>query len=207
MAGNNINSFIEDFIKRGVLKTKAVIDAFGKVDRTDFLPEDLKEQAYINEPLSIGTGQTISQPETVAFMLELLQPRKNQKIWDIGMGSGWQTSLLAEIVGPKGRVYAMERIGEVFDFGKQNIKKRGYRNIKLILRDATKGVGKKILFDRIIATASGEIVPQVWFDYLKVNGRMVLPIRESIWLYVKKGANKFYKKEYKGFAFVPLISE
>ena len=94
-----INPFIDGFIKQGVLKTPAIIEAFKKIDRADFVTPELKERAYINEPLPIGEGQTISQPYTVAFMLELLQPESGNKIFEIGFGSGWQTAILAEIVG------------------------------------------------------------------------------------------------------------
>ena len=89
---------IKELMEEGILKTPSIIGAFEKVDRKDFVPEELKDKAYLNTPLPIGYGQTISQPLTVAFMLELLQPQTGDKVLEVGSGSGWQTALLACIV-------------------------------------------------------------------------------------------------------------
>ena len=214
-----INPFIEDFVKQGVLKTPRIIEAFSKIDRADFVPKELKENAYINEPLSIGEGQTISQPYTVAFMIELLQPESGDKIFEIGFGSGWQTAILAHIVSQKsqisnlksqnlGRIYAVERISELFRFGRKNISKYNFIKkgiVKTIGGDATLGLKRHAPFDRIIAAASGEEVPKAWLKELKVGGRLVAPIKNSIWLYIKKSTTEFEKKEFPGFVFVPLV--
>ncbi len=204
------NPSVLDLIKQGVLKTPRIIKAFEKIDRADFVPQELKENAYINEPLPIGEGQTISQPYTVAFMIELLQPKSGDKIFEIGFGSGWQTALLAEIIGKKGKIYAVERIKELFEFGIKNISiynfiKKGI--VKTILGDATMGLKKYAPFDKIIAAASGDKVPEAWLKELKIGGRLVMPIKESIWLYIKKSEKEFERKEYPGFVFVPLVSE
>ncbi len=207
---SNINPFTNKFIKQGVLKTPRIIDAFKKIDRADFVPTELKEQAYINQPLSIGEGQTISQPYTVAFMLELLQPNAGDKVFEIGFGSGWQTALLAEIIGKSGRVYAVERIPELYRFGRYNIAKYNFIKkgiVKTIGGDATLGLKRHAPFDRIIAAASGKEVPEVWLKELKIGGRLVAPIKNSIWLYIKKSTMEFEKKEYPGFVFVPLIKD
>lgn len=217
------NLFLDNLLKQGVLKTPAIIEAFKKIDRADFIPPELKERAYINEPLPIGEGQTISQPLTVAFMLELLQPEPGNKIFEIGFGSGWQTALLAYIVSEKGgksqvpssklqtrgMIYAVERIPELFRFGRKNVAKYGFiKNgiVKMIGGDATLGLKRHAPFDRIIAAASGKEVPEEWLKELKIGGRLVAPVKESIWLYVKTGKNEFSKKEYPGFIFVPLVS-
>ncbi len=205
----NINPFVSDFIKQGVLKTPRIIEAFKKIDRADFVPLELKRDAYINEPLPIGEGQTISQPLTVAFMIELLQPKSGDKIFEIGFGSGWQTALLAEIIGKSGKVFAVERIPKLFRFGRKNIAKYGFiKNgiVKAIGGDATLGLKRHAPFDRIIAAASADEIPDEWLHELKVGGRLVTPVKESIWLYIKKSQNKFEKKEYPGFVFVPLVS-
>lgn len=90
-----MEELINDLIKQGYLKTPLIIEAFKNIKRKDFVSADLKDQADVNAPLPIGYSQTISQPLTVAFMLELLQPKPGEKILDIGAGSGWQTALLA----------------------------------------------------------------------------------------------------------------
>ncbi len=202
-------NLINSLIKNGYLKTPAVIEAFKKIDRADFVPQELKERAYINEPLPIGERQTISQPLTVAFMIELLQPRIGDKIFEVGFGSGWQTALLAEIIGESGKVFAVERIRGLFEFGTKNIStynfiKKGI--VRTILDDAMMGLKKYAPFDKIIAAAAGDKVPEAWFKELKIGGRLVIPIKESIWLYIKKSEKEFEKQEFPGFVFVPLVS-
>ena len=203
-----MNTFVSDLIKQGVLKTPLIIEAFKKINRADFVPPELKERAYVNEPLPIGKGQTISQPLTVAFMLELLQPEPGNKIFEIGFGSGWQTAILAEIVEVKGRIFAIERIPEIFRFGRKNIAKYNFiKNgiVKTIGGDATLGLKRHAPFDRIIAAASGKEMPEEWLKELKVGGCLVAPIKESIWLYIKKSSKEFKKQEFPGFVFVPLV--
>ncbi|MGB9681196.1 MAG: protein-L-isoaspartate O-methyltransferase family protein, partial [Minisyncoccia bacterium] len=117
---------IKELIEEGVLKSPKLIEAFLKIDRKDFVLEDLKEYAYLNQPLSIGFGQTISQPLVVAFMLELLEVQEGEKILDIGSGSGWTTALLSYLTGEKGKVFAIERIPELKEFGEENVKKYNF---------------------------------------------------------------------------------
>lgn len=188
-----------------VLISKNIKDAFLKVDRVDFVPEDMKDQAYIDQALPIGEGQTISQPMVVAFMLELLQPKKGDKIMDVGAGSGWQTALLAEIVGDKGQIDAIEVIPQLLRQAKKNLRKYGFKNIKFFRQNARGSLPEKAPFDGIIAGASGEEIPSTWKEQLKINGRIVAPIGTSVFLYTKKTANRFVIQEYSGFIFVPLI--
>src|SRR3989338_3825009 len=109
----------DDLRKKGVLKNPRLIEAFRAVDRKKFVPKEFEDYAYIDEPLSIGEGQTISQPWTVAFMLELLGPKPGENIMEIGYGSGWQTALLAAVGA---NVWAIERIENLCKWGKDNVK-------------------------------------------------------------------------------------
>lgn len=203
-----MEKLIEQLIQQGYLKTPRIIEAFKKIKREDFVLEKLKEDADINAPLPIGHGQTISQPLTVAFMLELLQPEPGDKILDIGAGSGWQAALLAYCVSHQdktGKVFAMERIPELLEFGKKNVEKYNFKTVNFVCGDGSRGLEMEAPFDKIIAAASAEEIPQAWKEQLKVEGRLVTPVQSSIWLLIKKSDEKFREQEFPGFAFVPLV--
>jgi protein-L-isoaspartate(D-aspartate) O-methyltransferase len=202
---------VDSLIVKGWLKTPRLIEAFRKIKRVDFLPDEFRDLADLDEALPIGFNQTISQPLTVAFMLELLQPQPDEKILDIGSGSGWTTALLAEIVGPKGKVIALELIPELMEWGRQNVAKYGFiekRIAQFICADGSRGYGKEAPYNKILASASiqGKL-PQAWKEQLRVGGRIVSPIGNSIWLFIKKSQTEFEEKEFPGFVFVPLIAE
>lgn len=204
---------INELIKQKYLKSTNIIAAFKSIKRADFVTVKIKrhysdqEIADYNAPLAIGFGQTISQPLTVAFMLELLQPQAGDKILDIGSGSGWQTALLAYIAGQKGFVYAIELIEQLKEFGRQNAAKYGFKNTEFICADGSKGLSEKAPFDKIIAAAASKKLINIWIDQLKPNGRLVCPIKNSIWLFIKNQDGSISKKEHPGFVFVPLITD
>ncbi len=195
--------------REGYLKTPAIIQAFEKVDRKDFVRENEKEIAYQNSALPIGHEQTISQPLVVAFMLELLQPKKGEKILDVGTGSGWQAALLAELVGTKGKIIAVECVSELAGFARKNILKYKIlaKRVEIIQGDGSFGFPAEAPFDRIVAAASAEHVPAAWKKQLKEGGCIVAPVRESIVRLRKTGEKTFEKEVFYGFRFVPLISE
>ena len=207
---------VDSLIKEGWLKTPRIIEAFRQIKRVDFLPDDIKDLAELNEALPIGYGQTISQPLVVAFMLELLDPRPGDKILDVGSGSGWTTTLLAEIVTSnkqqekKGKVIAIDKIPELVEFGKKNTEKYNFVEkgiVEFICADGSKGYQKEAPYDKILASASARELPKPWKEQLKIGGRIVTPIGSSIWLFIKKTERDFEEFEYPGFVFVPLISE
>lgn len=210
----NVNSEREDLINSlindGYLKTPVIIEAFKAIDRQDFVSSENKSEAYVNAPLSIGFGQTISQPLTVAFMLELLEPKAGDKILDIGCGSGWQTALLAQIAGESGKVIGIERIPELKEMTEANIAKYGFLSkgvAEIILSDGSKGYKKEAHYDKIIAAAAAkESIPEEWKKQLKIGGRIVAPVENSIIVIDKVGKNEYSQKEYFGFSFVPLIT-
>ena len=202
-----------DFLKaEGVLKSPRIIDAFEAVDRKDFVPQEMAEVAYADEPLPIGFGQTISQPSTVAFMLEHLAANEGDVVFDVGSGSGWQTALLARIVGPKGRVYTAEIVSELCEFSRENIKK--YKELaELIISEcgnAAVGVAslpQKESLDKIIVAATLDEVSAIWRVQLKVGGKMIYPSHESLFEETKISAGEFKLVKYPGFVFVPFVKE
>ena len=220
-------TLIENLIQEGWLKTPRIIEVFRKIKRVDFLPEDIKNLAELNEALPIGYGQTISQPLVVAFMLEQLEPKEGDKILDIGSGSGWTTALLAEIVGSKGKIIAIDIIPELVEFGKNNVEKYNFiekKIVEFICDDGSKGYQKEAPFDKILVSATAERLSPAWKEQLKIGGRIVTPIGSSIWLFVKKSegdeavassspsllrskSSVFQEIEYPGFAFVPLVTK
>jgi len=207
--------------RTGVLSPKSepqILEAFGAIDRADFLPDELKSSAYSDEAFPIGHGQTISQPYTVAFMLKLLQPKAGEKIMDVGAGSGWQTALLAYIVAPLsgpttkwGKVFAVERVAELCGFGRANISKYNFAEgiVEWFCQNASAGLPDKAPVDKIIAAASivDYKVPKIWEEQLKAGGRMVVPIGNSVWLFIKQKDGTFQEKEFPGFVFVPFIKD
>ena len=205
---DNVDELINKLIKQGTLYSYEVIDAFRNINRRDFVPDNYADFAYEDCALPIGHNQTISQPTTVAFMLELLEPHEGDIILDIGSGSGWQSALLAHIVGPSGHVYAIELIPELKIFGEKNIEKYGFIQsgvVTCLCMNAKNGLSQKAPFDRIIAAATTDTVPSAWKKQLKVGGKIVVPKKESIYLIEKKTEDKFEEKEFPGFVFVPFV--
>lgn len=215
-------NLIQEIIDSGYLKSPHIIEAFLAVDRKDFVVSEYQAEAYIDIPLPIGFGQTISQPLTVAFMLELLDPQKGDKILDVGSGSGWTSALLSYLVSNEGKntdgkVIAIERIPELKEFGEKNAAKYNFVKkgiVKFFCADGSKEIsdicsllGLKDGFDKILCSAAVEKAPSEWLKALKIGGRLVAPFGGEIQLWVKKSANDFEKQSFKGFSFVPLISD
>ncbi|KKQ06534.1 MAG: Protein-L-isoaspartate(D-aspartate) O-methyltransferase [Candidatus Moranbacteria bacterium GW2011_GWF1_36_4] len=203
-----MNRLANNLIQKGVLKSDNIIRAFSEVNRAEFVPSDMVSEAEADIPLPIGYGQTISQPTTVAIMLELLNPEEGQNILDVGSGSGWTTAILACISGERGKVTALERILELCEIGKDNIDKFDFLNkyqIEFQCIDATEGFEKNAPYDRILVSAEVEEIPESFKRQLKIGGKMVIPIHNSICYVEKKSEDDFYVEEFPGFVFVPFI--
>ncbi len=217
---NSNEELVDYLINKGALKTPEIIEAFLKVDRVDFVPVEFKNEAYNNYPLEIGEGQTISQPETVAFMLELLQPKFGEKILDIGSGSGWTSNLLAYLVSNQGKkldkdkkvgqVLAVEIKEKLCLLGKENSKKYNFISkgiLKFFCQDGSLGLKEYAPFNKILISASLQKENQVaiFIEQLADNGYLVCPIGNSIYFFEKR-KNEIIKKEFEGFIFVPLVN-
>mgnify|MGYP001613374247 FL=1 len=205
-----MQELVEYLKEQGVLRSPQIIRAFSAINREDFVSPDMKGWAQTDEVLPLPSGQTISQPYVVAFMLEKLEPKEGQKILDIGAGSGWTTALLASLVGQKGKVIGIEVLEELAAFGKTNVAKynfieKGIANIFCL--NGEKGYAKEAPYDGILVSASlaEPDIPPAWKEQLKIGGKIVVPIQHSIWVFTKEDENHFARKEYPGFAFVPFI--
>jgi len=203
---------VEHLIKSGVLRTPHIITAFRAIDRNDFVPQDWQSVAYEDYPIPIGYGQTISQPYTVAFMLELLQPKPGQKILDVGSGSAWTTALLAHIVGLKGKVFGIEIIPGLVEFGKQNVAKYRFDHAQILQAGPPAGeAGKKLglpkeaPFDKILASAAANKLPKELIQQLQIGGTLVVPVRNDVLRVQKISAKETAVETFPGFAFVPLV--
>lgn len=198
------NDLIRHLINTSALKSKNIIKAFENIDRADFVYDSIVSDIYEDYPLQIGYRQTISQPTTVALMLEMLYPSEGQKILDIGSGSGWTTAILSFIVGDRGSVLGVERVEELVEFGSNNLEKYGFNNSKITQAGNILGVpGEK--FDRILVSAAADEFPTELLEQLKNNGKLVIPIRNSIYEITKKENGEVEAIEHYGFTFVPLI--
>ncbi|MDD5211681.1 MAG: L-isoaspartyl protein carboxyl methyltransferase [Sulfuricurvum sp.] len=197
---------IDFLIASGSLYSSNLIKAFRRHNRNIFVPQELQSETYGDYPLSIGMGQTISQPTTVAIMLELLQPVAGNRVLDIGSGSGWTTALLASAVEPNGFVEGIERIPSLVEYGKSSLHKAGIINASIEFASPS-ALGKPgHLYDRILVSASADKLPSLLLDQLKNEGTLVLPIGHSIWRITKGLDGKLTLYEFPGFRFVPLIA-
>ena len=153
--------------------TEPVMRVMGKVPRHEFVPDEVKSQAYENRPLPIGYGQTISQPYIVALMTELLQPAADFKVLEIGTGSGYQAAVLAELTN---QVYTIEIIEELGQQAQERFARLDIANVKTRIGDGYYGWPEQALFDAIVVTAAADHVPPPLIRQLNPGGRMIIPV-------------------------------
>jgi protein-L-isoaspartate(D-aspartate) O-methyltransferase len=185
----------------------AVRAAMGKVERHRLVPPGEASRAYRNHPLPIGNGQTISQPYIVALSTDLLQPRPQDVILEVGTGSGYQAAVLAEVVS---RVYSIELIPDLGNSARQRLGELGYRNVELRIGDGYAGWPDKAPFDGIVVTAAAPRVPKALVEQLKTGGRMVIPVGgegeiQYLKLLTKRADGGVDEKRVLPVRFVPLV--
>ncbi|MCX7705798.1 MAG: protein-L-isoaspartate(D-aspartate) O-methyltransferase [bacterium] len=194
---------VEHQIKSRGIKNPAVLSAFLKIPREKFVPADLQVCAYDDCPLPIGYGQTISQPYMVAIMTELAEPTKEEKVLEIGTGSGYQTAILCELGC---QVYSIERIPELAEKAKKTLKELGYKPT-IIIGDGTIGYAEFAPYKLIMVTAGAPEIPQSLIEQLDEEGRIIIPVGDLYSQELIKGIKrkgKLIKEYHGGCQFVPL---
>ncbi|MEK7570552.1 MAG: protein-L-isoaspartate(D-aspartate) O-methyltransferase [Patescibacteria group bacterium] len=200
---------VRELIGQGVLHTDPVIAAFNSIRRNDFVHEELQANAYEDAPLPIGYNQTISQPSTVAIMLELLQVQPGDRILEVGCGSGWLTGLLAALAGTTGQVYAIDVLPELVDLTKEHLQPYHLKNVDVRWGNGWQGLPRHAPYNRIIVSAAAPSVPSALTAQLVRGGRLVIPIGgdlQDLVVVTKPDNGPLHEEHHPGFQFVPLVS-
>lgn len=189
------------------ISDERVLDAMTSIPREQFLPPELAGEAYLNEALPIGCGQTISQPFIVAYMTEKLGVEAGHDVLEIGTGSGYQAAILARLAR---HVYTIERHERLLEEARERLQSLGLENVTAISGDGAKGWPEPRLFDRIMVTANAKKLPQALVDQLKEGGRMILPLGRRLWqeklVLYEKTTGSLQKQDLLPVRFVPLVS-
>lgn len=195
-----------------VLQAKGITDenvlkAIRQIPRHLFIDSSFEDHAYKDKAFPIAAEQTISQPYTVAFQSQTLEIKPNDKVLEIGTGSGYQTAVLLEL---KAAVFSIERQQELFKKTSLFLPKLGYKPKQFIFGDGYKGLPAQAPFDKIIVTAGAPFVPKPLLSQLKVGGMLLIPVGDKtqiMTLFIRKSAKEFEKHELGDFAFVPMLEE
>ena len=200
------NKLVDIVAAKGIAD-KQVLEALRNVPRHFFMDSSVEGHAYQDKAFPIAADQTISQPYTVARQTELLEVQPNQKILEIGTGSGYQTAVLLDL---KAKVYTIERQLELFKKTRLFFDKMGYRPKKMVFGDGYKGLPEEAPFDGIVVTAGAPQIPKALLAQLKVGGKLVIPVGEDeqiMTVVTRKTDKEFEKMEYGAYRFVPLLED
>jgi len=191
---------------RGI-KDERVLWVMSIVPREKFISKENKEEAYLDSPLPIGMGQTISQPYMVALMTECLSLKGPERVLEVGTGSGYQAAILSKLAK---EVYTIERFKILAERAKRIFKELGIKNIKVVVGDGTNGLKEYSPYDGIIVTAGAPEIPKTLVDQLKENGRIVIPVGNSFSQDLLRGIKvkgKLKIRNFGGCVFVPLVGK
>jgi len=202
-------AMVERHLKRRGIKETAIQDAFLAVPRECFVSPEYEHMAYGDHPLPIEAGQTISQPYIVALMIQAAEIKHEDKVLEVGAGSGYAAAVISRIAG---RVIAIERQHELVEVASERVRRLGYYNVEIVEGDGTKGCPEFAPYDAILAAASGSHVPKALIEQLSPGGRIVMPVGDPGWVQklvkVTKQPDGTLKQEGLGdVRFVPLIGE
>lgn len=188
------------------IKDKKIIEMMESIPRENFIPDKYKDSAYVDGALPIGFGQTISQPSLVAYMTQLLELKGEEKVLEIGTGSGYQTGLLAKLAK---EVYTIEIVEGLYKRAKETLEELGIKNVKYKLGSGYEGWEEHAPFDRIIVTAAPPQIPSKLLEQLKIEGRMVVPVgaqhQTQVLKLIIKTEDSFIEKNTHYVRFVPMV--
>ncbi len=201
----NKRELIEKLKSRGI--REEILKVIEKNDRKDFVSEKNLNVVYEDHPLPIGYGQTISQPYTVAFMLQKLELKKGDKVLEIGTGSGWNAALISDLIGEEGKIYSVEIVKELAEEAKGKLKE--YKNVVVLNADASHGLAEYAPYNKIILTAAPEKIAEEFKEQLADNGILLAPVGKYAQKLIKlrKKKNKFTETRNGDFVFVPLVNK
>ncbi len=198
---------VEDQLKSRGINDGKVISAFLEIPREYFISQNNKNEAYLDTPLPIGEGQTISQPYTTAFMTKLLELKGDEKVLEIGTGSGYSSAILSKLCK---KVYSIEIIPILADKAKDVLKRLNIANVEVKVSDGSVGLRQYAPYDAIVVTAAAPEVPALLISQLKMGGKLVVPVGNSIlqqMLKVIKTESGIKIESHGGFRFVPLVGK
>ncbi len=203
-ASDKKESLIKDLIDEGYLKSKQVIDVMRRIPREGFVLQGDRDFAYDDHPLPIGSGQTISAPHMVAIMTEELRPEKSEKILEVGGGSGYQAAILSHLAK---KVISVELDKGLSDFARENLKRAGIRNVRVVQGDGSKGFMQESPYDRIIVSCGSDRIYPAWKEQLKEGGIILVPLNrigfQTLYRITRK-KGKLSKERIIDCSFVPL---
>lgn len=199
---------VEEQLQGRDITDPRVLGAMRSVPRHEFVPEDQRRYAYIDGPVRLAQGQTISQPYIVGLMSQLLALEGHERVLEVGTGSGYQAAVLSCLAS---QVYSLERIPELASGSKRRLHRLGYRNVQVFERDGSGGLPEHAPYDGIVVTAAAPRVPDPLQQQLALHGRLIVPVGgqggQSLVLWTKTGPDDFDERYIAPVAFVPLLGE
>ena len=210
---NERKDMVKKLIEHGYIKTEEVKRAMSIVPREEFIPKEKRFYAYLDKPLPLIEGQTISAPHMVAMICEELELEESMNVLEIGTGFGYNAAVISEIMNKMGNVCSVERLKSLFETATLNLKRTGYdETVEVVLGDGTLGYEKEAPYDRIYGTAGAPYIPEPLKKQLKVGGKLLIPVGkntsfQSLISITKESNNKFKERSLGGVAFVPMIGK
>jgi protein-L-isoaspartate(D-aspartate) O-methyltransferase len=204
---------VDKLLNQGYIRTENVKDAMLHVPREEFIPPENRAYAYADQPLPIGSGQTISAPHMVAMICEKLDLTEDMKVLEIGTGFGYNAAVVAELLGSEGHLFTIERLESLAEQSRDNLERTGYSDkVTVITGDGTLGYPEEAPYDRIYATASAPEIPEPLKEQLKIGGKLILPVGsidyfQELVCVERISTDEFKTRRLGGVVFVPMIGE